>query len=85
MKMRGFLCFGVALIGALALGILAFVADAAPAVTITVNSLANTVTSGDAACTLPEAINNFNAQADTTGGDCSSGTGETLINFNVSG
>lgn len=73
------------LAAAFAFGFLAMIARAAPAVTITVNSLANTVTSGDAACTLPEAINNFDAQADTTGGDCSSGTGETLINFNVSG
>src|SRR5947207_15635243 len=75
---------GVALcVAASALGFFAFVAKAAPAVTITVNSLANTVTAGDGACTLPEAIANFNAQADTTGGDCASGAGETLINFNV--
>jgi CSLREA domain-containing protein len=70
---------------ALAFGFLALVANASPAVTITVNSLADTATAGDSNCTLREAINNFNAQADTTGGDCASGAGETLINFNVSG
>src|SRR6266550_5592302 len=77
---------GVALcVAASVLGFFAFVSKAAPAVTITVNSLASSATAGDGACTLREAINNFNAQADTSGGDCASGAGETLINFSVSG
>src|SRR2546423_9222753 len=77
---------GVALcVAALMLGFFAFVVKAAPAVTITVNSLASSATAGDGACTLREAINNFNAQADTSGGDCASGAGETLISFGLSG
>src|SRR5256885_6592371 len=80
------LLIGVALcVAALTLGFFAFVAKAAPAVTITVNSLASSATAGDGACTLRHAINNFNAQADTSGRDCASGARETLISFGLSG
>ena len=51
---------------------LAFVA--APAAAIVVDSTADTVVAGDGACTLREAINNVNAGADTTGGDCATGS-----------
>jgi CSLREA domain-containing protein len=57
---------------ALVLGLLPLAASAA---TITVNSTADTTTSGNGNCTLREAIANVNAAADTTGGDCAAGTG----------
>ena len=49
--------------------------------TIVVNSLADTATAGDGLCTLPEAINNANANADTTSGDCAAGSGDDSITF----
>ena len=54
--------------------------------TITVNNLTDPAsTSGNGFCTLREAINNANAAADTSGGDCVAGTGTDTINFSVSG
>ena len=53
---------------------------------IVVNSLLDpTATSGNGFCTLREAINNANAEADTSGGDCAAGTGNDLITFSVVG
>jgi CSLREA domain-containing protein len=42
-------------------------------------------TSGNKFCTLREAINNANAKSDTSGGDCTAGTGTDTIVFSVSG
>src|SRR5208337_2262364 len=42
-------------------------------------------TSRNGFCTLREAIDNANAKADTTAGDCVAGTGTDTINFSVSG
>ncbi|MEM1092148.1 MAG: FG-GAP-like repeat-containing protein [Pseudomonadota bacterium] len=50
---------------------------------IVVNSAADTATAGDSDCTLREAINNANADADTTGGDCSAGGGTEVITFSI--
>ena len=47
-----------------------------------VNSLADNAIASDGSCTLREAINNANANADTTGGDCTVNGG---IAFSVSG
>jgi CSLREA domain-containing protein len=54
------------------------------AATITVNSTADNTTAGDDHCTLREAIANVNAGDDTTGGDCTAGTGsgDTIV-FNL--
>lgn len=49
------------------------------AATIAVSSLLDNTAPGDGFCTLREAINNANADADTTGGDCGSGTGADTI------
>jgi CSLREA domain-containing protein len=58
----------------------------ANAATLTVNSTADTATAGDAQCTLREAINNVNAGADTTGGDCVAGAaGANTISFAAGG
>jgi CSLREA domain-containing protein len=54
-------------------------APVARAATITVNSTLDNTTAGDGNCTLREAINNANADADTTGGDCAAGTGHDTI------
>ena len=56
-------------------------ADCAPPQpgTYTVNSLADTVSAGDGACTLREAINNVRVGVDTTGGDCVAEAGDTDI------
>jgi CSLREA domain-containing protein len=56
-------------------------APAAQAATITVNSLADPGTAGDAACTLREAIANANANSDTTSGDCTAGSNPDTIEF----
>ena len=54
--------------------------------TITVNTLLDNATAGDEMCTLREAINNSNAVADTTNGDCMAGGGAgDAIVFSVSG
>ncbi len=53
---------------------------------IVVNSLLDpTQTTGNGFCTLREAINNANAESDTSGGDCAAGTGDDLITFSVVG
>jgi uncharacterized repeat protein (TIGR01451 family) len=52
---------------------------------LAVNDLGDTTTPGDGLCTLPEAINNAEANSDTTGGDCPAGSGEDIIQFAVSG
>src|ERR1700735_4353367 len=53
---------------------------------ITVNNLTDPAsTTGNHFCTLREAINNANAVADTSGGDCAAGTGNDTISFGVSG
>ncbi|MGD0075104.1 MAG: CSLREA domain-containing protein, partial [Candidatus Binataceae bacterium] len=54
--------------------------------TITVNSATDsTKTSGNGFCTLREAINNANSPGvDTTGSDCTVGSGNDYINFNFS-
>ena len=51
------------------------------AATITVNSTADNTTAHDAQCTLREAIANVNAGHDTSGGDCTAGTGsgDTIV------
>ncbi|MEZ4735548.1 MAG: CSLREA domain-containing protein [Caldilineaceae bacterium] len=67
-----------------ALGPAAFHVTPAYAAGITVDSTADTV-AGDGTCTLREAINNANADADTTGGDCAAGAGDDTITFGVSG
>ena len=60
------------------------VATTAPAATITVNTAADDTTAGDGGCTLREAIANVNAAIDTTGGDCSAGTGAgDMVTFNL--
>src|ERR1700733_7171219 len=54
--------------------------------TMTVNNLTDPAsTSGNGFCTLREAINNANAAADTSGGDCAAGTGTDTIRFSISG
>ena len=65
----------------LAGGLVAVTASPAQAAALTVNSTADTATSGDSACTLREAITNANANADTTGGDCAAGSGADTITF----
>ncbi len=54
------------------------------AATIIVNTTGDTVAT-DGKCTLREAINNANAAGDTTGGDCTAGSGNDTINFSLSG
>ena len=53
---------------------------------ITVTTLLDNATAGDGMCSLREAINNSNAVADTTNGDCmeGGGAGDTIV-FSVSG
>lgn len=62
-------------------GAVTLAAGSAHAATITVNSLADTTTSGDAQCTLREALANANANTDTTSGDCVAGSGADTINL----
>jgi CSLREA domain-containing protein len=53
---------------------------------ITVNTLGDTSASGDHSCSLREAINNANSPGtDTTGGDCTVGSGNDRITFSVTG
>jgi len=59
-------------------------APSAPQATITVDSAADSAAT-DGACTLREAIDNANADADTTGGDCVAGSGADAITFNIAG
>jgi CSLREA domain-containing protein len=58
-------------------------AGTAQAASITVNSNADNATGGNAQCTLREALNNANANADTTGGDCVAGSGADTIQFSL--
>ena len=53
--------------------------------TLTVNDLGGGITAADGLCTLPEAINNAEANNDTTSGDCVAGSGADIIKFNVNG
>ncbi|MEM9594374.1 MAG: hypothetical protein AAGD06_08925, partial [Acidobacteriota bacterium] len=55
------------------------------AATITVDSAADNETSGDGLCTLREALNNANGDGQTTGGDCTAGSGTDTIEFDISG
>jgi CSLREA domain-containing protein len=65
--------------------ILLLSAQVSRAATITVDSLDDTTTAGDSDCTLREAIANANSDGDTTGGDCTAGTGADTIGFSVTG
>ncbi|MCB0043116.1 MAG: right-handed parallel beta-helix repeat-containing protein, partial [Caldilinea sp.] len=51
-----------------------WLAPAAAAADITVTTTADNTIAGDGQCTLREAVNNANANADTTAGDCPAGT-----------
>ncbi len=59
------------------------------AATITVNSIDDTTVSADGNCTLREAIESANMNADVTSGDCVAGeptsTAQDVINFNIAG
>jgi len=57
----------------------------AGAATIAVNTAGDAAppVSGDGGCTLREAIDNSNADADSTGGDCAAGAGADVIAFAV--
>jgi len=53
---------------------------------IVVTNLTDPVsTTGNGFCTLREAINNANAEGQTSGGDCAPGTGNDDITFNLTG
>jgi CSLREA domain-containing protein len=56
-------------------------AHPALAASIVVNSAADNVTANNNLCTLREAINNANANSDTTLGDCTAGSGNDTISF----
>ncbi|MBV9495282.1 MAG: right-handed parallel beta-helix repeat-containing protein, partial [Acidobacteria bacterium] len=66
---------------AFAAGAASLTAVGAQAATITVNSLADNTTAGDAQCTVREALANANSNSDTTGGDCVAGSGADTINL----
>jgi CSLREA domain-containing protein len=55
----------------------------AAAADITVNSTADNTTAGDGLCTLREAVNNANANLDTTAGDCNAGTFMPTDNIHI--
>jgi CSLREA domain-containing protein len=74
-----FFQFLVLVLSALLLAMILTPASAAPDATITVNSTADNDVSGDGLCTLREAIDNANDDADTTGGDCTVGSGADTI------
>lgn len=58
----------------------------AEAATITVNDTGDNTTNGDGKCTLREAVANAATNSDTTGGDCTTGTGSgDLIHFAITG
>ncbi len=61
-----------------------FVPESENTITVT-NTTDPASTSGNGFCTLREAINNANAESDTSGGDCAAGTGTDYIKFSVSG
>ncbi len=52
----------------------------ASAAVINVNSTDDNLTAGDGNCTLREAIRNANTDSDTTGSDCTAGSGADIIN-----
>src|SRR5512141_2609796 len=54
-------------------------AAAAPDAVIVVNDTADNAIAGDGHCTLREAINNANGNADTTNGDCAAGNGADTL------
>ena len=82
-KTLGITAIALALAASLMLLLSAQVSRAA---TITVDSLADTTTAGDGDCTLREAIANANNDgSDTTGGDCTTGSGADVIDFSVGG
>src|SRR5580704_2543723 len=56
-----------------------------PTSTIVVNSTVDNDKTGNGFCTPRAAINNANAGADISDGDCAAGTGNDLITFSVSG
>src|SRR5262245_29459015 len=74
--MRGGSRLGLGLAVGLALLLNSFAARGA---TVTVDTAANTSVSGDGSCTLREALNNANADGDTTEGDCAAGSGPDVI------
>lgn len=63
-----------ALLMAMTVGLVA-PAPVAQAAIITVDSTLDNVMAGNGACTLREAVNNANANSDTTAGDCTAGSG----------
>ncbi len=69
------------LLAALVLFVFAMAVRPAAAAGIVVNSAADNTTAGDSFCTLREAINNANSDSDTTGGDCTAGSGADAITF----
>ena len=56
----------------------AFLIVGVPMSELVINSVADTATAGDGACTLREAIVNANQNADLSGGDCAAGDAATL-------
>ena len=72
--------FSVLLVVVMLIGSATFATNVRAASTITVNSTADNTTS-DIFCTLREAINNANADLDTTSGGCIAGTGTDTIIF----
>ena len=60
-------------------------ASAAVGSAIVVNTLVDDATAGDRFCTLREAINNANANTDTTSGDCVAGSSDDTVTFAVTG
>ncbi len=65
--------------------IIAWSQPSALAASIIVNSLTDTGTANDRKCELREAINNANADFDTSDGDCVAGSGADVITFSISG
>ena len=83
-RIRSRLTLAVVLLALFALvPVLAGTASVAQAATITVNSTAGDVTSGDGNCTLREAINNAESDSDTAGGDCLAGSGPDMIDLGL--
>ena len=66
--------FQVVLASAMALLLCFWLAPVASAADITVTTTADNTVAGDGQCSLREAVNNANANTDTTAGDCTAGT-----------
>ncbi|WP_438853916.1 choice-of-anchor Q domain-containing protein [Agromyces sp. M3QZ16-3] len=66
---------------ALAGGLVALTAAPAEAASLVVTSDSPFAIAGDSQCTLPEAVANADADADTSGGDCVAGSGADVITF----